>query len=58
MDPLTLAVKVTHAHLADIGWLDEPGWREVSIFRLLSGGGWLVSSKQTSIVLDKWKEAA
>lgn len=57
-DPLSVAVAVVHAHLDDIGWLSQPGWRQVEIYRLLSGHGWLVSSTQTSIILDKWMEKA
>lgn len=58
MDALSIAITVTHAHLVDIGWADQPGWRDVTIWRLLSGEGWLVTSLQTSIILDEWKVAA
>lgn len=57
-DALSLAVNVTHAHLEETGWVDQPGWRTVRIRRLLDGSGWLVASNQASIHLDKWMEAA
>lgn len=58
MDALSIAVNVVSAHLADIGWSDQPGWRQVELWRLLAGNGWMVTSTQTSLLLDEWMEVA
>jgi hypothetical protein len=50
-DPLSLAVGVVSAFYT---WHDNltPGWAEADIYRLLSGGGWLVNVTVSSIILD------
>lgn len=55
-DPLSIAVAVVGAFIEETGI--DATWQSISIHRLISGYGWLVSATQSSIVLDHWMEKA
>lgn len=57
MDALSIAVSVIGAWFNDTGH-NPVGWFTFNIYRLTKGDGWLVSSTQSTIVLDKWMAAA
>jgi len=49
-DPLSMAVGIACAYFAEDGF--EPGWAELSIYRLLTGGGWCVSHSRATFIFD------
>lgn len=55
-DALSMAAAAISGWYTETGHL--PGWHNFTIYRLLTGGGWLVSATQTAIVLDKWAKVA
>ena len=48
-DPLALAVGVVSAWATND---DLPDWADVYIYRLLCGGGWMLTVRRTGIILD------
>lgn len=57
MDTLSLAVLSAHAFFE--GQTPDPWWWELSIWRLLTGGGWMVSGSHTQLFFDdELKEVA
>lgn len=55
-DALSIAVNVIDAYAEQTG--QTPTWWDVSIYRTLTGTGWLVSATQSALILDKWLVAA
>lgn len=50
MDPLSLAVLTVHAFFE--GQIPDPWWWDLSVWRLISGGGWMVSGTHTKLFFD------
>lgn len=56
-DALSLAANVLAAWFDDTGH-NPIGWFTFDIWRLLGGNGWMVSSTQSALILDKYMVAA